>query len=154
MHGHPRRTKIVATLGPATDAPGVLDALLRAGVDVVRLNFSHGDPASQLARAQAVREAGQRVGVEVGILADLPGPKIRIERFAAGRVELREPREASHAEIERFHKHEHVERVRVLSMEGYGSIDYGDTPAYPGVYEASANVVGSALRGLEQVMGG
>jgi pyruvate kinase len=84
-----RRTKILATLGPATDPPGVLDALLKAGVDVVRLNFSHGDPASQLARATAVREAAKRVGVEVGILADLPGPKIRIERFAEGRVQLR-----------------------------------------------------------------
>jgi pyruvate kinase len=84
-----RRTKILATLGPATDAPGVLDALLAAGVDVVRLNFSHGDPSSQIARANAVREAAQRVGVEVGILADLPGPKIRIERFAEGRVLLK-----------------------------------------------------------------
>ena len=73
-----RRTKILATLGPATDKPGVLDALLAAGVDVVRLNFSHGDPASQVARAEAVREAARRVGREVGILADLPGPKIRI----------------------------------------------------------------------------
>src|SRR5918997_4310173 len=70
------------------------------------------------------------------------------------RVELREPREASHAEIERFHKHEHVERVRVLSIEGFGSIDYGDTPAYPGVYDASANVVGAALDGLGQVVSG
>ena len=84
-----RRTKILATLGPATDAPGVLDALLAAGVDVVRLNFSHGNPASQVVRAQAVREAAQRVGREVGILADLPGPKIRIETFAAGKVELK-----------------------------------------------------------------
>ena len=82
MSAHLRRTKILATLGPATDPPGVLDALLRAGVDVVRLNFSHGDPSAQVARAQAVREAAQRVGVEVGILADLPGPKIRIETFA------------------------------------------------------------------------
>ena len=84
-----RRTKILATLGPATDAPGVLDALLAAGVDVVRLNFSHGDPASQVARANAVREAALRVGREVGILADLPGPKIRIERFAEGKVMLK-----------------------------------------------------------------
>ncbi|MGZ5093932.1 MAG: hypothetical protein ACXWCY_17955 [Burkholderiales bacterium] len=70
------------------------------------------------------------------------------------RVALREPREAKREEIERFHKHEHVERVRVLSVEGYGSIDYGDTPAYPGVYDASANVVGAALDALEQVMTG
>ena len=89
MTTHRRRTKILATLGPATDAPGVLDAILAAGVDVVRLNFSHGDPSSQVARAQAVREAARRVGVEVGILADLPGPKIRIEKFAEGRVQLR-----------------------------------------------------------------
>src|SRR5678815_4524163 len=84
-----RRTRILATLGPATDPPGVLDALLKAGVDVVRLNFSHGDPSSQVARAKSVREAAQRVGVEVGLLADLPGPKLRIERFAEGRVQLK-----------------------------------------------------------------
>ena len=84
-----RRTKILATLGPATDAPGVLDALLRAGVDVVRLNFSHGDPSGQIARADAVRAAAARVGTEVGILVDLPGPKIRIETFANGKVKLR-----------------------------------------------------------------
>jgi pyruvate kinase len=89
MNDHRRRTKILATLGPATDAPGVLDALLAAGVNVVRLNFSHGDPASQVTRAQAVREAAQRAGCEVGILADLPGPKLRIERFAEGKVQLR-----------------------------------------------------------------
>ena len=89
MTAQKRRTKILATLGPATDAPGVLDALLRAGVDVVRLNFSHGDPSGQVARAEAVRAAAARVGCEVGILADLPGPKIRIETFAEGRVQLR-----------------------------------------------------------------
>ncbi len=89
MPEHRRRTKIVATLGPATDPPEVLDALLKAGVNIVRLNFSHGDPESQIARAQAVRESSARVGAEVGILADLPGPKIRIERFAEGRVQLR-----------------------------------------------------------------
>jgi pyruvate kinase len=88
MHANRRRTKILATLGPATDAPGVMEAILRAGVDVVRLNFSHGDPASQVARAHALREAAQRVGCEVGILVDLPGPKIRIEKFAKGKVEL------------------------------------------------------------------
>jgi len=89
MTEHRRRTRILATLGPATDPPGVLDALLRAGVNVVRLNFSHGDPSSQVARAEAVREAAARVGVEVGILADLPGPKIRVEKFAEGRVSLK-----------------------------------------------------------------
>ena len=82
------RTKILATLGPATDKPGVLEELLASGVDVVRLNFSHGDPSAQADRARAVREAAERAGTEVGILADLPGPKIRIEKFAGGKVHL------------------------------------------------------------------
>ena len=89
MTPHRRHTRIVATLGPATDPPGMLEALLRAGVDVVRLNFSHGDPQAQVARAQAVRAAADAIGVEVGILADLPGPKLRIEQFAEGKVQLR-----------------------------------------------------------------
>ena len=84
-----RRTKILATLGPATDAPGVIDALLQAGVDCVRLNFSHGDPSAQVTRANAMREAAQRLGREVGVLVDLPGPKIRIERFENSRVQLK-----------------------------------------------------------------
>ena len=70
------------------------------------------------------------------------------------RVALCEPRQASIDEIERFHEHEHVERVRAMSAVGYGSFDYGDTPAYPGVYDASANVVGAALKGLGEVMNG
>lgn len=83
-----RRTKILATLGPATDAPGVLAGLVRAGVNVVRLNFSHGTPEQHAARVAAVREAAAEQGREVGILADLQGPKIRIEKFAAGKVSL------------------------------------------------------------------
>jgi pyruvate kinase len=84
-----RRTKILATLGPATDAPGVLDDLVRAGVNVVRLNFSHGRPEDHAARIQAVRTAAAQQGREVGVLADLQGPKIRIERFAEGKVALK-----------------------------------------------------------------
>ncbi|MBB6242625.1 MULTISPECIES: pyruvate kinase [unclassified Rhodanobacter] len=83
-----RRTKIVATLGPATDAPGMLERIISEGVDVVRLNLSHGQPDDHRARAIAVREAAAKVGREVGILADLQGPKIRIERFANGPIEL------------------------------------------------------------------
>ncbi|GGK13146.1 pyruvate kinase [Luteimonas terricola] len=89
MSEYRRGTRILATLGPATDAPGVIDALVCAGVNAVRLNFSHGAPADHVRRAQEVREAARRAGVEVGILADLPGPKIRIDRFADGRVQLR-----------------------------------------------------------------
>ena len=83
-----RRTKIVATLGPATDDPKVLTDMVRAGVDVVRLNFSHGALADHARRLELVREAAQRAGRYVGVLGDLQGPKIRIERFATGRVEL------------------------------------------------------------------
>ena len=84
-----RRTKILATLGPATDAPGVLDELVRAGVNVVRLNFSHGTPEHHAARVAAVREVAARQGREVGILADLQGPKIRIEKFEEDKVLLK-----------------------------------------------------------------
>ena len=84
-----RRTKILATLGPATDAPGVLDDLVRAGVNVVRLNFSHGTPEHHAARVAAIRDAAARQGREVGILADLQGPKIRIEKFEEDKVLLR-----------------------------------------------------------------
>jgi pyruvate kinase len=84
-----RRTKILATLGPATDAPGVLDDLVRAGVNVVRLNFSHGTPEHHAARVAAIRDAAARQGREVGILADLQGPKIRIEKFQEDKVLLR-----------------------------------------------------------------
>jgi pyruvate kinase len=88
-NAHLRRTKILATLGPATDPEGVLDELVRAGVNVVRLNFSHGAPEQHARRVEAVREAAARQGREVGILADLQGPKIRIEKFAEGKVALK-----------------------------------------------------------------
>lgn len=83
-----RRTKIVATLGPATDDPAVLRRLIEAGTDVVRLNFSHGKPEEHAERARMVREVSQALGRDVGILGDLQGPKIRIEGFANGPVEL------------------------------------------------------------------
>src|SRR5690348_9748825 len=83
-----RRTRIVATLGPATDADGMLERILREGVDVVRLNLSHGTAADHIKRAEAVRAASERIGCEVGVLADLQGPKIRVERFANGAVML------------------------------------------------------------------
>jgi pyruvate kinase len=85
-----RRTKIVATMGPATDAPGVVERLIRAGVDVFRINFSHGTADAHAARIRAAREMAQRVGRDVGILCDLQGPKIRIEGFANGPVELQD----------------------------------------------------------------
>jgi len=81
----PRRTKIVATLGPATDSPEILDAILRAGVDVVRINFSHGTGEEQLRRIARLRESASRVGKPVAVLADLPGPKLRV-RLTEARV--------------------------------------------------------------------
>ncbi|OHV13059.1 pyruvate kinase [Kushneria phosphatilytica] len=88
--GRIRRTKIVSTLGPASDREGVLDAMVRAGVDVVRLNFSHGDADDHRRRVQSVRQAAERHGRNVAILGDLQGPKIRIARFSNGPVELEE----------------------------------------------------------------
>lgn len=85
-----RRTKIVATLGPATNTPEVLDAIIEAGVDVVRLNFSHGEASEHLELAETVRNRARAYGRQVGVLADLQGPKIRISRFKAGRIFLEE----------------------------------------------------------------
>jgi len=85
-----RRTKIVATLGPATNTPEVLDALIEAGVDVVRLNFSHGDAKEHLELAETVRNRARAYGRQVGVLADLQGPKIRISRFKTGKIVLQE----------------------------------------------------------------
>ncbi len=85
-----KRTKIVATLGPATDSPQVLESMFRAGVDVVRINFSHGGPADHRRRIDLIRSVAARIGKDVGVIGDLQGPKIRIERFRDGAVELGE----------------------------------------------------------------
>lgn len=83
-----RRTKIVATLGPASDSVEVIDKLIHAGVDVVRLNFSHGVAEEQIQRAELVRSRAREHKRPVGVLADLQGPKIRIGRFKNGPVRL------------------------------------------------------------------
>lgn len=85
-----RRTKIVATLGPATHSPDVLDAMFEAGMNVVRLNFSHGEPSAHISLAGRVRERARACHKPVGILADLQGPKIRIARFQHGHVIVKE----------------------------------------------------------------
>ncbi|WP_350296112.1 pyruvate kinase [Limnohabitans sp. Rim8] len=84
----PRATKIVATLGPASSDPALLEAMIRAGVNVVRLNFSHGKAQDHIDRARMVREVAARAGREVAIMADLQGPKIRVGKFAEGKVML------------------------------------------------------------------
>ena len=83
-----RRTKIIATLGPATDRPGALRKVLEAGVNVARLNLSHGVAEDHIRRAEAVRAMATELRIEVAILADLQGPKIRIGTFAQGPVRL------------------------------------------------------------------
>ncbi|MFG5776989.1 pyruvate kinase [Comamonas sp. J-3] len=83
-----RATKIVATLGPASSDPVLLEEMIRSGVNVVRLNFSHGKAQDHVDRARMVREAAQRAGREVAIMADLQGPKIRVGKFAEGKVML------------------------------------------------------------------
>jgi len=83
-----RRTKIVATLGPASESPEMLEKMIVAGVNVVRLNFSHGTPEDHQMRADNVRAAAAKLGVVVGILADMQGPKIRCGKFKMGKTML------------------------------------------------------------------
>lgn len=83
-----RRTKILATLGPATDDPKMMDKLIEAGVDVVRINFSHGKVEEHRRRVELVRDRAQAHGRQIGVLVDLQGPKIRIERFKNGSIVL------------------------------------------------------------------
>jgi pyruvate kinase len=86
----PRRTKILATLGPATDSSKVLDGLISAGIDVVRLNLSHGTHEEHSRRTEIIRDRATASGRQVGVLVDLQGPKIRIGRFRDGPIQLEE----------------------------------------------------------------
>ena len=93
MTEHRRRTRILATLGPATDAPGVLDALIAAGVDCVRLNFSHGDPSAQVKRAHDLREAVYLADT-VYVMSRRPGKIVKISK-----IELPRPRKMDDPDI-------------------------------------------------------
>lgn len=84
----PRRTKIIATMGPATDDIDVLKNMIRAGLDVVRLNFSHGKAEDHQQRVEKIRQAAKEENKEIGIMADLQGPKIRISKFKNHKIEL------------------------------------------------------------------
>jgi pyruvate kinase len=88
MNTTPRATKIVATLGPSSSDPDTLRRLLQAGVNVVRVNFSHGKSEEHVRTIQTVRELAGQMRFDVGVLADLQGPKIRIGTFAEGKVVL------------------------------------------------------------------
>ncbi len=83
-----RRTKIVATLGPASDDPKVLRKMIDAGLNVVRINFSHGEAEDHRRRVQTLREVARQSGRPIGVMGDLQGPKIRLKRFKEGRIEL------------------------------------------------------------------
>ncbi|RVT92257.1 pyruvate kinase [Rhodovarius crocodyli] len=83
-----RRTKIIATLGPASSTPEMIEKLYRAGADVFRLNFSHGSHEDHAARLATIREVEKKLGRPIGVLADVQGPKLRVGKFAAGRVTL------------------------------------------------------------------
>src|SRR6185437_15552681 len=85
-----RSPKIVATLGPASSSPERIRALFEAGVDVFRLNFSHGTHDDHHALFEAIRQAEAETGRPIGILADMQGPKLRLGNFAQGRIELKE----------------------------------------------------------------
>ena len=83
-----RRTKIVATLGPASDDPAVLRDMIDAGLNVVRINFSHGEADDHRKRVQALREVARQSGRQIAVMGDLQGPKIRLKRFKDGKVEI------------------------------------------------------------------
>ena len=83
-----RRTKIIATLGPATNDAKTLDRIIEAGVDVVRINFSHGNPEEHIDRAEKLRNRARAHGRQIGVLCDLQGPKIRIEKFKNSKIFL------------------------------------------------------------------
>jgi pyruvate kinase len=121
-----RRTKIVATLGPATDDPKALDGIIQAGVDVVRINFSHGHPDEHRRRVELVRDRAQAHGRQVGVLADLQGPKIRIDRFKDGKVKLEE---GGHFILDaKFPATEgNQERVGIAYKELPNDVNRGDT---------------------------
>ncbi|MCB0859650.1 MAG: pyruvate kinase [Solirubrobacterales bacterium] len=87
-HSETRRTKIVATVGPASWDPPVLEQMIIAGVDVFRLNFSHGDGPTHVRVIKDIREISERLDLEVGILGDLPGPKLRVGDYPQGVVDI------------------------------------------------------------------
>lgn len=84
-----RRTKIIATVGPSTDKPGMLEKMIDAGVDLFRINYSHQSHADHERRVAEIRKVAASLKIEVGIICDLQGPKIRIEKFSAGKVTLK-----------------------------------------------------------------
>src|SRR5262245_27761893 len=88
MHLRAHKTKITATIGPASSSPSVMVEMIQAGMDIARLNFSHGEFDDHRRNIESLRAAAQTAGRDVAILADLPGPKIRLGTIEGGAVEL------------------------------------------------------------------
>ena len=86
----------MATLGPATDDVAVLEELIRAGADDLRINFSHGDADDQATRVETVRKVAAKVGINVAVMGDLQGPKIRIESFVSSPITLNDGSELTY----------------------------------------------------------
>jgi pyruvate kinase len=84
----PNKTKIVATIGPASDSPEMLERLIRAGMNIARLNFSHGDFTAHGSRIARIRAAEKAAGRRVAIMADLPGPKMRVGKIDPEPIQL------------------------------------------------------------------
>jgi pyruvate kinase len=152
-----RRTKIVATLGPASDPPEIVAALLGAGVDVVRLGLAHGTAAEHLDRIELVRDMAQRCEKTVGVLADLPGPKVRAGEFPEGggaflaegdRVDLTEGDGASDRE------HIVVDEERLTQIVGQGdTIVLGDGTVSLEVVSVEGPVVRAVVRSGGRLQG-
>ena len=83
-----RKTKIVTTLGPSTDKGNVLEEIIKAGANIVRMNFSHGSSDDHIQRAEKVRAIAKKFGTQIAILGDLQGPKIRVSTFKDGKIQL------------------------------------------------------------------
>jgi pyruvate kinase len=111
-----RKTKIIATIGPASESPGVLENLIRAGMNIARLNFSHGTLEEHLKKIKALRQIADRLGEPVAILQDLSGPKIRIGRMKEGGAELRRGEEF------------HLTTRELLGDEKKASVTYPSLP--------------------------
>jgi len=119
-----RRTKIIATLGPASSSPEVLSRLFYAGADVFRLNFSHGTHEDHAARVAMIRELEQRSHHPIGILADVQGPKLRVGQFGGGRVQLQT---GQHFTLDLNHTPGDVRRVNLPHPEIIQAATIGTT---------------------------
>jgi pyruvate kinase len=151
-----RRTKIVATLGPASDPPGVLGALLDAGVDVVRLGLAHGTVDEHRRRIETVRDAAARRGRTVAVLADLPGPKVRARPFPEGGAFLAEGDEVTLVTGEDTSNSQRIalDEMRLADAVGPGdTVVLGDGTVTLEVTEVRRDSVRAVVRSAGRLLG-